>query len=859
MLAGSLALSALLGYVLQIRQLAGAASTVPAMAPTRAFTLVLASIGLWLVAPGPIEAEPQDRRWRRFLGRVLGALVCSYGAILLDGDLAEVETGIEFVLFPDLAVAWGAPVGLANSSPVPGLLFMVIGLTLMTLDTAARLRFPPAAMLAVTGAVLAVFAFLGNIFGLGADGQVGLPGIGPYASVVFLLLTVGILTCRPEHPVVRPFVSSGLGGVTLRRLLPASLLVMGLLSALFAAVGAPLQRGLRITVAVTALLLLLYVVLLYTGVTLDRADQRTRALAGELSEYERFSDTVLDSLVEGVIASDAEGTILLVTPRWAELTGYPAAQVVGTGPPFPWWPPDEADERRDGYAALLRATSRGEYESTIMRADGSRVTMLVTTSPILRPDGSVKMVIGTIRDMTEHERAAAERRRLAEQRDHLFATSHDLMWIADAHRVIYRANPAWQRTLGYEPAELSGRRLADFVHPDDIARLREPGIAHEARFRHRDGSVRWINWTEASAPGYDDAVYAVGRDITVHRAADESRARLAAIVENTEEAIVGKTLDGIITSWNPAAERIYGYRAHEVIGKSIRMLVPPGRQADDYEVLAAAAQREPVRDHDCVRIRKDGTEIHVDLSMSPVRDGTGEVIATATIAREVTSRWRADERFRRLVLNAPVAMVMVDGAGVIRLVNQETERLFGYATDELLGRGVELLVPLELRERHTEQRQQYLAVPFVRTMGASQDLYGQRRDGSRFPVEVRLAPIDIGEDHLVSAVIHDITERTQVQVALAAARDEAVAVAKLRSQFVATVSHEIRTPMNGVIGLTNLLLDTGLSQTQRRYVDGIRTSSRALLAIINDILDFSKIESGKVVLTEADFDLGELV
>jgi PAS domain S-box-containing protein len=350
----------------------------------------------------------------------------------------------------------------------------------------------------------------------------------------------------------------------------------------------------------------------------------------------------------------------------------------------------------------------------------------------------------------------------------------------------------------------------------------------------------------------------VARDTTHQREADVARAQLVAIVNGTDDAVIGQTLDGVITSWNPAAERQYGHTAEEAIGQSIRLIVPVG-EACELDELHHIRQNQPVRLHNTVRRRKDGSHVHVEISVSPIRDLAGNVVGAASISRDITDRLKAEQRFRQLVLAAPDAMVIVDDRGTIVLVNEQTERLFGYQGAELIGKPVDVLVPPGVRGQHAAHRQSYLADPRYRRMGSGLELSGVRQDGSEFPVEISLSPLETDQGMLVSAAIRDTSDRREVERALADARDNALAAAQLKSQFVAMVSHEIRTPMNGVIGLTGLLLETPLQPAQRRYAESIQASGRALLTIINDILDFSKIEAGKLKLVDADFQLDQVL
>ncbi|GAA0896960.1 PAS domain S-box protein [Virgisporangium aurantiacum] len=329
---------------------------------------------------------------------------------------------------------------------------------------------------------------------------------------------------------------------------------------------------------------------------------------------------------------------------------------------------------------------------------------------------------------------------------------------------------------------------------------------------------------------------------------------LAAIVDTLADAVTSTDLTGRIMTWNRAAEDLYGVSGAEAVGSSAMELLPAW--ADSIGAMLQVISRgDTLRFDDGQLVRRDGTTISVTFSATPIRDDAGRIVGQVSVARDVSAHRRAEERFRQLVQGAPDAMVIVAADGTIVEVNEQTSRLFGYPARDLVGQPVEVLVPERLRLLHVARRQAFLGRPTVHGMGVGLAISGRRRDGSEFPIEVSLAPLDLGPDKLVSASVRDVTDRQRSERELARALEEAVAAAQLKSQFVAMVSHEIRTPMNGVLGLTDLLLDTPLDLTQRRYVETIGSSGRALLTIINDILDFSKMESGRIELASADLDL----
>jgi len=201
-----------------------------------------------------------------------------------------------------------------------------------------------------------------------------------------------------------------------------------------------------------------------------------------------------------------------------------------------------------------------------------------------------------------------------------------------------------------------------------------------------------------------------------------------------------------------------------------------------------------------------------------------------------------------LVEHAPDAIVIIDESGVIRLVNAQTERLFGYYREELIGRPVEILIPTRLHRRHVEDRRRYAADPRVRPMGVGLELFGTRKDGREFPVEISLSPIVTGEGKFVASAIRDVTERKAFEQRLRDLNAELEDASRAKDQFLASMSHELRTPLNAIIGFTGTLLmklPGPLNDEQERQLGIVAWSARHLLSLINDILDLAKIHSGK--------------
>ena len=281
--------------------------------------------------------------------------------------------------------------------------------------------------------------------------------------------------------------------------------------------------------------------------------------------------------------------------------------------------------------------------------------------------------------------------------------------------------------------------------------------------------------------------------------------RFRQVVESAPNAMVMISASGKIEMVNAQAERVFGYERKEMLGESIEMLVPQRYRAKHPQLrgsfFAGPVSRPMGAGRDLFGLKKNGTEFPIEIGLNPIETDEGPMVLSAIV--DISSRKRLEERFRQVVESAPNAMVMINSAGSIEMVNAQAERVFGHARDEMLGQSIEMLVPERFRQSHPGLRNAFFGGPISRPMGAGRDLYGLKKDGSEFPIEIGLNPIQTEEGTMVLSAIVDISDRKHKEQSIHAALKE-------KDVLLGEIHHRVKNNLqvvHSLLGLQSTNLD----------------------------------------------------
>ncbi len=332
---------------------------------------------------------------------------------------------------------------------------------------------------------------------------------------------------------------------------------------------------------------------------------------------------------------------------------------------------------------------------------------------------------------------------------------------------------------------------------------------------------------------------------------------LKAIVESSDDAIISKDLNSTVTSWNRSAERMFGYLAAEMLGHSIKILIPPDRVHEEDVFIRKIRAGERIDHFETVRRRKDGGTIDVAVSLSPVYSASGKIVGASKIARDITETKRAttaDVLLAAIVNSSDDAIISKKLDGTITSWNNGAQRLFGYAPEEIVGQSIFKLIPADRRDEEPRIIERL-------TKGERVDhfeTFRVKKNGELFPISLTISPIRNADGIIVGAskIARDISElkaasreRELLLESERAARAQAEHANRMKDEFLATVSHELRTPLNAIVGWTEVLATSGENWDEIALgIDIIKRNAMMQAQLIEDLLDLGRIATGKMVL-----------
>ncbi|HXA86727.1 MAG TPA: PAS domain S-box protein, partial [Candidatus Dormibacteraeota bacterium] len=344
---------------------------------------------------------------------------------------------------------------------------------------------------------------------------------------------------------------------------------------------------------------------------------------------------------------------------------------------------------------------------------------------------------------------------------------------------------------------------------------------------------------------FKDRDKAITRDITPRNAAEEALRRLAAIIESSEDAIASKDLEGTITSWNKSAERLFGYKAEEIIGQPVTLIIPPELRDDEPQILKKIRAGERIEHFQTVRLHKNGKRIDVSLTVSPIRDDKGKIVGAAKIVRDITRQKKLEEaalRLAAIVESSDDAIASKDLNGTITSWNRSAEKLFGYKAEEIIGKPVTLIIPPELH------RDEQMILNKIRR-GEKIDHFETIRlhkNGEKIDVSLTISPVKDENGKVMGAakIIRNITESNKVERALRTTEKLAAA-----GRMAATVAHEINNPLEAVTNLVYLAkTDLGNSDRAAGYLEMASRELDRVAHITRQTLGFYRDTSSPVRL-----------
>ncbi|HBI25183.1 TPA: hypothetical protein DDX30_00075 [Candidatus Wolfebacteria bacterium] len=579
-------------------------------------------------------------------------------------------------------------------------------------------------------------------------------------------------------------------------------------------------------------------------------------------ESMRQTQLIVENSYDAIIGETLDSIITGWNGGAAKMFGYTAQESIGKNISF-LAPPEMQDEM----PKLLERVKAGEviadYDTVRVRKDGSRIDIALSISPIQTEDGTIIGASLVKRDITL-SKAAEESMR---QTQLIVENSYDAIIGETLDAIITGWNGGAAKMFGYTAQESIGKNISFLAPPemqDEMPKLLERIKAGEViadydtvRVR-KDGSRIAVALSISPIKTEDGAIIGaslVKRDITLRKGAEESMRQIQLIVEESHDAIIGKTLDGIITSWNGGAVKMFGYSPSEVIGKPMTNLFTPELKDELPRLLEKVRRGEVIADYDSIWLREDGTQANVEFSISPVHTEDGTIIGASLVGRDITLRKKSEESLRQtqlIVENSYDAIIGETLDGIITTWNRGAVKMFGYSPEEAIGKPVIFLLPLEIQNEVSTLLNKIKEGEAI----ADYDSVRVRKDGVQIDIALSISPIKTEDGTIIGASIveRDITARKKSDRQIKELNE-------VRSKFISIMSHQLRTPLTVVNWNLESVLDGDfgkLDDTVQKFLLATHKSSVEITHRIHDLLTAIDIEEGRIVFEKDEVALDSI-
>ena len=614
------------------------------------------------------------------------------------------------------------------------------------------------------------------------------------------------------------------------------------------------------------------------GWSAQRDSSERRVAAEALRDSEEKYRTLLDGAQDyAIFMLNPEGQVVSWNAGAARIEGYKAEEIMGHK--YACFFQQEDIERGWPEEVLRMATASGRHEEKCMRVrkDGSRFLASVTCTALLDGDGNLRGFSEISRDVSESKESGAKYAGLLE-------AAPDAMVVVNQGGKIVRLNVQAEKQFGYRRDELVGQKVKNIIPEGFAERLIADGTrtAAEALAQQIGTGIELSGWRKdgsefpieimlsplESAEGV--LVTAAIRDISVRKEAERHLAqmegRYRGLLEAAPDAMVVVNQSGEIVLLNVQAEKQFGYRRDELVGQKVKNIIPEGFAerliADGTRTAAEALAQQIGTGIELYGRRKNGSDFPIEIMLSPLESAEG-VLVTAAI-RDISVRKDAEKhlaqmegRYRGLLEAAPDAMVVVNQSGEIVLLNVQAEKQFGYRRDELVGQKVKNIIPEGFAERLVADALRSAEDALAQQIGTGIELNGRRKNGSDFPIEIMLSPLESADGTLVTAAIRDITTRKKAEADLLQKVEELNRSNEELGQFAYIASHDLQEPLRMVASYTQLLskrykgkLDSDADDFISFAVDGASRMHR----MIQDLLAYSRVGTKGKDLLDASSD-----